>query len=114
MTKKGRIHAKSRRLKGLSHQTIPNNSTGKTAADPLLSIANKNAARLSQYQGKRWAVDGGQWAVSCSRGPPWERTGAMPTFTVGMAAFKYHKIDNWRNSIAVRFFREEIQATDST
>ena len=30
--------------------TAPNKSTGKTAADPLPSIANTNAARLSQYQ----------------------------------------------------------------
>ena len=38
---------------GRSHQTIPNSNTGKTATDPLLSIAKTNAARLSQYQSER-------------------------------------------------------------
>ena len=31
---------------------MPSNSTGNTATEPLLSIANMNAARLSQYQMK--------------------------------------------------------------
>jgi hypothetical protein len=30
------------------HHTIPNNTAGKITADPLLSIAKTNAARLSQ------------------------------------------------------------------
>ena len=35
---------------GRSHQAIPSSNTGKITADPLLSIANTNAARLNQYQ----------------------------------------------------------------
>ena len=38
----------------------------------------------------------------------------MPTLAVGMSAFKYHKIDNRKNNIAIMFFRCAIQATDST
>ncbi len=38
----------------------------------------------------------------------------MPTLAVGMSAFRYHKIDNRKNNIAIMFFRCEIQATDST
>ncbi len=35
---------------GRSHQMMPKSSTGMIATDPLPSIANKNAARLNQYQ----------------------------------------------------------------
>ncbi len=34
--------------------------------------------------------------------------------TVGMYILRYHRIDNRKNSIAVKFFSEAIQATDST
>ena len=40
--------------------------------------------------------------------------GAMPAIDLGMSAFKYHKIDNRKNIMAIRFFRWAIQATDST
>ena len=48
--KNGAVHTRSRHVSGRSHHTIPNNNIGKTATEPLLSIANVNAARLSQYQ----------------------------------------------------------------
>ena len=48
--KNGAISIKSHVSQVRRHQKIPSSSTGKTATDPLLSIANTNAARLSQYQ----------------------------------------------------------------
>ena len=64
--KNGAVRNKCRRIKGVSpifvaavigtvsngcnHQIITSSNTGSTATDPLLSIANENAARLSQYQ----------------------------------------------------------------
>ena len=52
--------------------------------------------------------------MTVSDGAPWERLGAVPTLAMGMAAFKYHRIDSRKNNIAMMFFRCEIQATDST
>ena len=48
--KNGAVRTRSHRVKGRSHHTIPSSNTGRTATDPLPSIANENAARLSQYQ----------------------------------------------------------------
>ena len=42
---------------------------------------------------------------SRSHGPPWERAGAMPAIAVDMSAFRYHRIDNRKNNIAIMFFR---------
>ncbi len=50
--KNGATRRRSHRVSGRSHQTIPNNNTGNTATDPLLSMANTNAARLRLYQRK--------------------------------------------------------------
>ena len=52
--------------------------------------------------------------VSRSHGPPWERTGGMPTPADGMTIFKYHRIESKKNSMAIVFLRWAIQATDST
>ena len=39
----------------------------------------------------------------------------MPDVLPGASSnFKYHRIDNRKNNIAIMFFRCEIQATDST
>ncbi len=101
---------------GRSHQAIPNRNTGNTATDALLSIANTNAARLSQYQRKQWEVDSGQWAVfwlivfCLAAGGHHSENGRRESLT----NFKYHKIDNSKNNIAIIFFRCEIQATDCT
>jgi hypothetical protein len=38
----------------------------------------------------------------------------VPVLIVSVWAFKYHRIANRKNNIAVRFFRDAIQATDST
>ena len=91
--------------RGYNHQTMPSNSAGITATEPLLSIANTNVARLSQYQRKQWEVDSGQWAVPCLAAT---RRGA------DLTKFKYHNIDNKKNNIAIMFFRCAIQATDCT
>ena len=50
IAKNGRTRRKSRKRNGRSHQMITRSSTGETATEPLLSIANTNAARLNQYQ----------------------------------------------------------------
>src|SRR5690242_5470314 len=96
ITKKGAVRTTSRRVSGRHHQVIPKRSTGKTATDALLSIANTNAARLRQY--RRSAASEKERDGTCTRD----------------SAFRYHRIDKRKNSIASRFFRCVIQATDST
>ena len=48
--KNGAVRRKSRFVSLRFHQIIPKSSTGNTAADPLPSIAQTKAAKLSQYQ----------------------------------------------------------------
>src|SRR5258708_7762852 len=94
--KNGVIRAKSHFVTGLRHQTINSNTTGKTATEPLLSIAKMNATRQSPSQ-----------TFSARRDVPL-------TEVRRSSAFTNDNIESRKNSIANIFFRCAIQATDST
>src|SRR5262249_34675944 len=87
--------------------TNSNNTSGKIATDPLLSMAIKNATRLSQYQ--RSSRPSNTLLLDC-----FSLHAASLAANCFASLFKYHQIETRKKNIDNTFWRCEIQATLST